>query len=439
MNKTASTLSCRTTPGRGIGLAVCRAVVACLLPAALIGLALLLTARPAAGAEWSLHGFGTVGLAWFDKPHDWGFMRSVNQHKSREELRADVDSVAGLQANFAVSRQIEVVGQISATALEDAKANDYVGLAFLAWRPDPHWTLRAGRVNLDAFLYSDHRDVGYTYTFIRPPVEYYGRMPAWLDGGDVTRSWVGSEAQWQAKLFAGRTSAGTDGGRLELSPLFGVMLSREAGGLLLRISAVHAKAADTIAGLRPLIAGLTELEELSEPTVAAGAAELKDSLITRGTRTRYIAAGVSYDRHGWLAGAEVSRARVDARNASFTSGYVSIGRRFGTLTGFVIESAAMRDARPRAVPDWSTPLAFDPILAAQAQAIAVGATQAFNNGAAHQYTTSVGLRWDVVPNVAVKTQWDHVRTRREGSGLWHGGDGVPHHSDVVAVAIDFVF
>jgi hypothetical protein len=71
--------------------------------------------------------------------------------------------------------------------------------------------------------------------------------------------------------------------------------------------------------------------------------------------------------------------------------------------------------------------------------LAIGATAAINRAAADQSTTAAGLRWDISPRVALKAQWDHVRVRREGSGLWQQAGGGPARSDVVAIAADFVF
>jgi hypothetical protein len=117
-----------------------------------------------------------------------------------------------------------------------------------------------------------------------------------------------------------------------------------------------------------------------------------------------------------------------------------VGRRFGPLSVYVTESVAMRRGDALEVPDWATPLEpIDAALAQQAQAIAIGATTAINRTAADQSTTSAGLRWDVTPRVALKAQWDRVRTRRNGGGLWHRSDARPAHSSVGAVALDFVF
>lgn len=388
----------------------------------------------------SIHGFGTVGVAAVDQPGDWAYTRSLNQRHSTSTLRADLDSVVGLQLNYRPFAALEFVGQAAFARLgADARGSDFLELAFLAWRPDAQWSVRAGRLNLDAYLISEHRDVGYTHPFIRPPVEFYSRMPNSLDGLDLTRTWVTSGAQWRAKAFAGQTSAGIGPSRLKLDPVHGLMLEREDNGLLLRVSALRAR---THTGrLAPLLDALQDVQALPVPQVAQEAAGLAAVLSTSGAYTRYLAAAVAYDRNDWLLQAEVNRAWArDSSAINFTSGYVSIGRRFGTVTIYAMESAALRDYGAFVTPDWATPLeGIDPVLAAQAQQLAAVATTSANKLAGHQFTTSAGLRWDVAPRVALKTQLDLVHTRRDGDGLWHRADGRKARSTILGVAADFVF
>lgn len=408
-------------------------------------LALLSLVVPALSAhcgELSVHGFGTIGAAVVEQPAGWGWTRALNQRTTTDDFRPDLDSVIGLQFNYRPSEQFEVVGQATAAVLDDAaRLADFLDLAFVAWRPNAAWTARLGRVNLDAYLLSDHRDVGFTYQFIRPPVEYYSRMPSSLDGADVVRTWVAGDVHWSAKAFVGRTSAGVGDRRLKIWPLYGFMLARESGGLQLRISALQGRPSMGIPALDPLLQGLQQIQALPVPQVAAEAAQMQRALTTKEVRTDYLAGAMAYDRLDWLLSAEINSARVkDRSNISFTTGYLSLGRRFGPVSVFVMESAAIRRGDALETPDWATPLTpIDPLLAQQAQMLAIGATTAINRTAADQSTTSLGMRWDLAAHLALKAQWDHVRVKREGGGLWRQSGSGPATANVVAVALDFVF
>ncbi len=397
---------------------------------------------PASAGEFAIHGFGTLGAAYIDKPSGWGYARSINQHVNDDAFRADLDSVIGLQVNYQPSANFELVAQAAALRLDgDAERNDYLGLGFVGWHPNADWSLRLGRVNLDAYLISDHHVVGFTYPFIRPPVEYYGRMPTSLDGGDVSRIWIVDGVQWRAKLIAGRTENGTGDSRLTLWPVVGLVGSRESDGLLLRISALHGRTRNNLRVLDPLLQGLQQMQALPVPQVSADAAQMRKALVTRDMRTSYIAGAVAYDRHDWLLTTEINRSKVaHIPSISFTSGYVSAGHRFGAVSAFVMHSVFRRDSAAFEAPDWATPLAgFGPQLAQQAQQLAVGAASAINATSASQNTTSIGTRWDVPPRVALKAQWDHVRWRNQGSALWSRSDGTPGSGNVLGIAADFVF
>src|SRR6185369_4580125 len=404
--------------------------------ALLSSLALVSSWTAASAADLEVHGFGTIGTAYVDKPEGWAYARSLNQRVNDNKFRLDLDSVVGVQINYQPSPTFEVVAQAAASRLDgDAEHNDYLELGFVGWHPDPDWSVRLGRVNLDAYMISDHRVVGFSYQFIRPPVEYYSRMPTSLDGADVSRTWTIDGVQWFIFKVTASTENGPGDTRLTLWPVIGLVGSRESDGLLLRISALHGRTRNDILALQPLTQALQQMRALPVPSVAMDAAQMQSALSTHGMRTNYIAAAVAYDRHDWLLTAEANRSKAKGMPwVSFSSGYISAGRRFGVISAFVTESVTHRDSAARLTPDWATPLgAFGPQLAQQAQQLAYGAAAAINTMATDQSATSVGARWDAASRLALKVQWDHIRSRNQGSALWFGANGQRGSANVVAV------
>jgi hypothetical protein len=171
-----------------------------------------------------LSGFGSLGVAHVDAPEGWVYRHELSQPLNSSSTRLDLDSRLGLQVNYTPSSAFELVGQaILMRRASAAERTDLVEWAFAAYRPNADWTLRLGRVNMDIFLMSDHRSVGFAYPLARPPVEFYGQLPSSLDGADATRVWSDGNAQWRAKLFSGRSKLafnGTD--KLDLVVLVGV-------------------------------------------------------------------------------------------------------------------------------------------------------------------------------------------------------------------------
>lgn len=229
------------------------------------------------------NGFGTVGLTHANLPDGWGFRRDVSHPGSIDHsTSAAVDSRLGLQLNYAPTRWLEFVGQAVLRQRSDQSSLAALEWAFVALRPTPDWTLRLGRINLDAFLLSDYRNVGFAYPWVRPEIGFYGTIPLYsITGGDLTRTWADGSTYWKAKLFAGNGSITvkqyqTDqASKTDLKPVLGLTLSRESGGLTLRAAAVRVYGQLQDPNVRQLDAALAGVEQIPVPQVQAEAAALR--------------------------------------------------------------------------------------------------------------------------------------------------------------------
>jgi len=394
-------------------------------------------------SEIRLSGFGTLGIAHVDAPDGWAFKRDITQATSGSRTRADLDSRLGLQINYAPIQQFELVTQVVATRRSPAaRQSDAVEWAFAAWRPDADWTLRGGRVNADIFLLSDYRNVGFAYPFVRPPGELYALLPRSLDGVDVTRGWNAGGAQWRARIFGGRAiTFADDASRLDLRPTYGATISREADGLLIRASAVRTRVSNEIATVAPLLDALSAVAALPVPDVAAQAADLRDRSGVRGAQLTYLSMGARYESKDWLSSAELVRVSGHP-SISYTAGYASLGRRFGSLTTLATVSEVKSASPALTAPQWGTALApfVGPALAQQSQFLADTATASLNNVRLSQRTWSIGTRYDLDSSWALKVQWDQVRVNANGAGLWGGSRGPdPARARIATFVVDFVF
>ncbi|MFN9746749.1 MAG: hypothetical protein ACK57B_14000 [Betaproteobacteria bacterium] len=388
-------------------------------------------------------GFGSIGLAHVDAPAGWAYKRDAAQADNRAGTRVDLDTRLGLQLNHAPTRTLELVAQVVAARRGPAALDaDAIEWAFLAWRPDPEWKLRAGRVNFDAFLLSDHRPVGIAYPFARPPVDFYAQLPRSLDGADLARGWNVDGAHWHAKVFAGRTAAFADASaRLDLSPSYGATVSREADGLLLRASAVRTRFEQDIDRLRPLLDALAPLAALPVPSVAEQAALLRSRLALSGVSPTYLSLGARLERGPWLASGEFTRV-TGQPTVAYRSAYAGIGRRFGALTVYALASRVEAINPAVTAPDWAGALApvLGPAVALQAQGVADAAAGAVNAFRVAQGTTTFGLRHDIDARWALKLQWDRIRVEADGARLWGGPRaGAAGRADVASLVLDFVF
>lgn len=381
-------------------------------------------------------GFGSVGATHIDGPAGWGFLRDIDQPGGTARTRGDVDSRLGLQVNYVATPRLELVGQVLAKRrLPDANTSDAIEWAMAAYRPSADIMLRAGRLNVDQFLMSDYRNVGFAYVYARPPVEYYGAIPTALDGVDAVKIWDTDRGRWRAKGFFGRTQVMG----MKIRPVVGGTVSYEEGSLLVRAGLSRTRFATTPPVMQPLLDGLSQLSLLPVTPVAAEAAALRSRLDFAGEPITYGQVGISYEPARWQWAAEITRLSAGP-NFSFLAGYAKVARRFGTVTLFGVVSGAKAYAPAAAVvPDWATPLApLGSTIADQAQFLGTLATYTANRKN-DQQTLSVGARWDFHSQIALKAQWDHVRIDANGAVLWSNATPEPGHANIGSVVLDFVF
>jgi hypothetical protein len=386
--------------------------------------------------DFHFSGFGTVGLTHTQAPANWGFLRSIDQPAHTGGTRADTDSRLGLQLNYSPSAQVELVAQALLTRRSPLEEDsETLQWGFAAYRPNPDWTLRVGRLNLDQFLLSDFRNVGFAYLFARPPVEFYGSLPTFFDGADVTRVWNAADAQYRLKSYLGRVRIAG----IQVTPAYGFTVSREAEGLTIKAGLSRARLVNLAPPLQPLVEGLAELSALPVPAVAAQAAGLRSRLDYVGAGVTYAALGASYELHDWQWSSEFTRIS-GGLSTPLVAGYASVGRRFGPVTLFGIASAAHGSRQSVDVPSWGPSLApiLGPALAQQAQLLGAGAAFA-TNLTSNQRTLSVGTRWDLHPQLALKFQFDHTWISANGGTLWANPTSSSAQANIASALLDFVF
>jgi hypothetical protein len=392
-------------------------------------------------SKFRFSGFGTAGFAHVGAPEDWAYRRDVGHSQNRSSQRLDLDSRLGLQMNYAASSDFELVTQVVLNRrAPTAKESSAIEWAFAAYRPNADWTVRLGRVNLDAFLMSDHRNVGFAYLYARPPVEFYAQLPSSLDGVDAVRTWNNEGTLWRAKAFAGQAEKEIGASNPILGRVLGGMVSREEDGLLLRASWFQTNLTFRSSELQALTEGLGPLTALPIAGVAAQASALRSRLTVEDIAHNYVSFGTRYTKGDWMLGGELLRV-TGSPQIAFSARYASIGRRFGPLTVFGIASRIATSSPPLETPSWTAQLepALGQTLAQQAQALGEASAYAIKIFRSQQKSLSLGARWDVTPQASLKVQWDHVRVNANGSLLWGNGSTSAARSNVGSVVLDFVF
>lgn len=162
--------------------------------------ALLATAGSAQAVDWTLSGFGTLGYAISDQ--DWAYQRHIDDGGTWwRDTRLGAQLDARLTPAWSATLQLT----LAPSTRHDRQWATESTWAFVAWRPDNDWQLRAGKQRVPMFLNSENMDVGQTYALARLPVEVYALSPVNdFAGVSVTRTWQQGSGELSADLYGGR-------------------------------------------------------------------------------------------------------------------------------------------------------------------------------------------------------------------------------------------
>jgi hypothetical protein len=168
-----------------------------------LAIALLVLAGPAFavgdGLSINVSGFGTIGAARSDQP--WTYQRFLRNRVSFER-----DTAFGLQADVALNRHwsATVQGKLAPSSRSDSKWRLDSEWAFVAWRPNNDWLLRAGKFRVPFQLRSEVMDVGQAYDEARLPSEVYSAPPTSnFRGLYVSRNLEMGDAELNVDFYVG--------------------------------------------------------------------------------------------------------------------------------------------------------------------------------------------------------------------------------------------
>ncbi|WP_231502166.1 hypothetical protein [Paracidovorax avenae] len=407
-----------------------------------------LQAQEATDNNVSLSGFGTVGVVHKTGAPHWGLIRSTAQKGAAADLSAATDSRFGAQIDWNHGSGWEAAAQgVLLPRAKGAFSGEAIEQAYVGYRPWANTRLRMGRVSPDLFLYSESRNVGYAFTWARPPIDFYAFAPVVaIDGLDVEQRWDTGSSSWRLRATTGTISTSTtDGGRshrpAKADGILAVGLSREAGGLLLKLSYMHSRVSlDQGPEYAALRQGIDSLRQSSIPGVREAVAPLGDRLWAGGA-TSYLALAAQYDSGPWTFVAEGSRLNIPGSTLDAYRAYASAAWRRDTVTYYALASRVKPQEAALATPDVASSLApvAGPAAARQAQMLAGYATYAANQFRFDQSTFGVGLRWDFASNAALKFQVDRFHVRQNGAAGWRNHDGQAAKGTLVSLLVDFVW
>jgi len=365
-------------------------------------------AYPGSGASmFSFSGFGTVGET-HSSENKADFTNSIFQPNGAGHTRSwspEVASLIGGQLSARITPELSAVVQVIAQQNYDGTYKPHVEWANIKYQFTPALSVRVGRVELPTFLYSDTRKVGYTYPWVRPPVEVYSLLPiSTSDGagfsysqnvGDLTNTTQGSYVQSD-------TPQANNSGSVIARDSINVSNTTEYKSLTFRVSYQHARL--TIASLD----GFLDTFRMFGPQGVAIADRYNSD--SKPAVTGVV--GASYDPGHWFVNSEWGRARFNSLLGGHTAWYASGGYRAGKFTPYM--TYAHENAASNSDPGL-TLTGLPPAQAGFASSLNA-ALNAILQTIPAQSTVSLGARWDFANDLDLKLQFDHTRIAADSDG-----------------------
>jgi hypothetical protein len=385
----------------------------------LLGVSQLSNAGSSLLEDWEVTGFGTVGYAETDKYNDLILKRNITQRSKKIESQDWLlDSRLGLQARKELNSGWDVVGQIVAKEKVNNSIENSIEMAFLRYQSNDMWSFQLGRMVLDTFLLSDHRNVGYSYHSVRPQAEFYGWIPySNYDGLKTVFEFGDFDSSLRVEAFVGKTKSTVNIGYkdddssynyVKSSPIYGGGVTWEKDELTLRAYIARFRFTQNTNAINRL------QEIVSAPAIQQfwpEAIEIADGYSIENEFVTYSSIGFSWSPGPWHVQGEFSNitstfyGSYDGQRA-----YLQIGRRFGDFLPHITYANSWDD---RDFP-YDPPVIPDPGL----QGLYAGLKDNLSSGKVDQRSVSLGIRWDFASQKALKFQCDFVTLDDNSLGIY---------------------
>lgn len=326
---------------------------------------------------------------------------------------------------FAVQMMSDLGEKLSVTAqLMGRGANDFdveFEWAFISYQLNDDWRVNAGRLRTPFYKYSDFRDVGYAYDWLRVPQSVYGLGFDNIEGISFYHTTqlgnFDSSLQLVAGAYDGDAVVSGNAVDAEIKDILGVTWELGQDWYSFRAAYLFGKVSIDAqsAQLQP---GVSFGDFFASLTGAGFAALVNEIAITEEDGA-FFGLGFTADKNDWLLVAEYTTVKVDdSFIADQKNFYVSLGRRFDGITPYISYEREDNEAKEQI---------YTPYLAALPAPLALPVVGIVQSQARDAQTYNLGLRYDFHPSAAFKLQYsseDNKIADRRQDALAFGVDVV---------------
>jgi hypothetical protein len=348
----------------------------------------------------NIHGFATVGGV--RSTNDLDFYQGIDN-----KMGYRTDTRVGLQMSYGISEATQFVIQLVAMGHHnfDLKGE----WAYLSHRWTDKLSTKIGRLRKPLYYYSESIDVGFSYPFIRPPLEIYRSKDNSFEAIDLTYEFAWGSAYHTLQAFTGDGSEKLDSPayvetpaytgfvnfltNLNLDDQWGFNLLSNWDYYTLRLGYLtfnaHAQVAADLGG------GLIIFTDIDQ-------------------RSEYYSTALHYDNAQWYLVGEIGRlnAKELGQIPDNESGYVIVGYHFENWMPYVIYGAT----------NTKTPASSDSEL------------QGY-----HAKSGTFGFQYTLNANTSAKFEVNHYYDFQGGVGPFGTRSDIDDKASILAFAIDVVF
>lgn len=364
----------------------------------------------------TISGFGNLGVV-HSNSDIYGFRTDISQDNSNFDNSLDFKAISslGIQANISLQKNFDFVAQAIYRGQDELTLNNSLSLGFLRYKPTPSWEVRVGRTQLDLYLLTEYRDIGFAYPWAKIPTEVYGLLPyRSLDGADFTYFKSNDDLYYRFKLFAGQTSSyvalDLDNAELKIGDVIGGSFELSSFNWTISLKHTQAKTKNNISSIPVIIGGLQQIPEMIWPEKTTFINDF--SLLNK--KSYFSSAGLRYDIGPITLSTELAHLRSDSTVVpTVKSGYVSTVYNFDKVQLFY--SYAITESKPN---EFNNAVEISRLLPNQVEEVIQAVNESFRVFSPNQQTHSLGVRYDLKDNLALKLQLDSSNVDAQGGALW---------------------
>ncbi|TVP52443.1 MAG: hypothetical protein EA349_15610 [Halomonadaceae bacterium] len=320
-----------------------------------------------------------------------------------ETSEAQSLTLFAIQGRFDISDATNATVQLVARGQDDGRNEFETQLewGYLTHNLDNGVRLRAGQMRLPFFMYSDALELGYAQPWARSPLVVYDQIRlSNYTGADATYSYQLGDGTMRTQVFSGHSSNDVD-----------------VAGAITRIE------------LRNLVGGVmtwTDYTWTLRGVAARADASFDFISLNDDYEGEFYGLGLEYSEGNILLISEATRRKVQGIFADQDSAYITGGYRLGNIMPYV--TAAWIETQDDSNRD--------------GQVLESGLQQSFLNVKREDY--SLGVRYDIMPGIAVKADWTHSRSfGQTDGGLDNNRDATGNvrfsHTNVYTLTLDAAF